>query len=90
MGGPDQIAAVSVKIRSDGCTLLNAALFHGYSGTRYVETSMRGVYTHRHVHLGRKFWNYSFLSFRFLRFFHGFLVLDINGNLWHLSIRVIW
>lgn len=42
MGGPDQIAAVSVKIRSDGCTLLNAALFHVYSGT----TGWKPVYIH--------------------------------------------
>lgn len=90
MGGPDQIAAVSVKIRSDGCTLLNAALFHGYSGTRYVETAQYAWSIYTQTRTGRKFWNYSFLSFRFLRFFHGFLVLDINGNLWHLSIRVIW
>lgn len=89
MGGPDQIAAVSVKIRSDGCTLLNAALFHGYSGTRYVETSIRGVYTHRHIHAYIYEENFRIiLSFLFLRFFHGFLAM--NGNLWHLSIRVIW
>ena len=64
MGGPDQIAAVSVKIRSDGCTLLNAALFHVYSGTT-VENQCIFVQTKP---TEKNFWNYSFfLPSRFPR-----------------------